>query len=263
MAGGRARVRHRAQDRCTGRQLRGERGARKRPLRRHYWLASYYPVPLHDQIIGIGIVAVDITDRKVAEQAQRDLTSAAVGAIAATVETRDPYTAGHQRRVAGIAAAIANRLELDAHEVEGIRVAANIHDVGKVGVPIEILTRPDALRPAEWELVKTHSRMGFDIVAGIAFPWPVAEMILQHHERCDGSGYPDGLHRDEILLGARIIAVADTVEAMASHRPYRPARGVERALEEITRERTRLFDPDVVDACVQLFAEGQVHLEQP
>ena len=145
------------------------------------------------------------------------LTHGAVDAIAATVEARDPYTAGHQHRVADLSAAIAVEIGLSAANVEGIRLGANIHDLGKIGVPAEILSRPSRLNALEYELVKTHTRVGYDIVKNIVFPWPIADMILHHHERLDGSGYPDGLHGDEIGIEARIIAVADVVEAMASH----------------------------------------------
>ena len=196
----------------------------------HHVLGSYYPVHLDDEIIGVGLVVVDITERYEAEAARNELMHAAVGAIAATIDARDPYTAGHQRRVGDIAAAIAAELGLDDNELEGIRLAATVHDIGKIGVPAEILARPGELRPAEWELLKTHPSTGYDILAGIDFPWPIARMVLQHHERLDGSGYPNGLHGDEILLGARIIAVADTVEAMAAHRSYRSARGLGPAL---------------------------------
>ncbi len=228
----------------------------------HHWLANYYPVRLQSEIIGIGLVVVDITDRKQAERLRDELTRGAVGAIAATAEARDPYTAGHQRRVADIAVAIATDLGLDADEVEGIRIAATIHDVGKVGVPVEILVRPGKLRASEWEIIKGHSRTGYEIVTDVAFPQPVAEMVLQHHERCDGSGYPDGLEGEDILLGARVIAVADTVEAMSSHRPYRAALGFEAALDEIKRGRGTLFDPQVVDACLRLVGEGLLLPEQ-
>ncbi len=232
------------------------------PGQLHYWLTNYYPVRLDAEVIGIGLVVVDITERKHAERLRDELTRGAVDAIAATAEARDPYTAGHQRRVADIAVAIATVLGLDADEVEGIRIAATIHDVGKVSVPIEVLVRPGQLRPSDWEMIKGHSRAGYEIVADIAFPQPVAEMVLQHHERCDGSGYPDGLHGEEILLGARVIAVADTVEAMSSHRPYRPALGLDAALAEIRRGRGSLFDPRVVDACLELAGKGLVVSER-
>ena len=231
------------------------------PGRTRTALVSFYPVRIDAAIIGIGVVIVDITDRKEAEQAQSALTRAAVAAIAATVEARDPYTAGHQRRVADISALIATEMGLDADTIDGIKLAAHIHDLGKIGVPAEILSRPGVLRPAEFELVKGHSRAGYEIVEGIAFPWPVAQMILQHHERLDGSGYPDGLSGDEIFVGARIIAVADVVEAMATHRPYRPARGIDAALQEIDTNRGRLYDPAVVDACLRLHQGGRLSLE--
>jgi PAS domain S-box-containing protein/putative nucleotidyltransferase with HDIG domain len=220
------------------------------------WLVSFYPVRARATIIGIGVVSVDITERREAERASDELIRGAVGAIAATAEARDPYTAGHQHRVADIAVAIATELGLGSDEVEGIRIAATIHDVGKVSVPVEILVRPGKLRPCEWEMIRSHSRAGYEILADIAFPQPVAKMVLQHHERCDGSGYPDGLRGDKILLGARVIAVADTVEAMSSHRPYRAALGLEAALHEIRRGRGTLFDPQVVDACLHLVGEG-------
>ena len=222
----------------------------------HHWLANYYPVSVDADIIGVGLVVVDITERKHAEQMREDLTKGAVDAIAATAEARDPYTAGHQRRVADIAVAIASELGLPPDEVEGIRIAATIHDIGKVSVPVEILVRPGKLRASEWEMIKDHSRTGYEIIAELAFPQPVAKMVLQHHERCDGSGYPDALHGNDILLGARIIAVADTVEAMSSHRPYRAALGLQAALDEIKRGRGSLFDPHVVDACLDLVGQG-------
>ncbi len=240
-------------------EITGETSAE--PGRAKAWLVSFYPVRTAEAIIGIGVVIVDITERKEAEQAQRALTNAAVGAIAATVEARDPYTAGHQRRVADNATAIAAEMRLDTGTIDGIRLAAHLHDIGKIAVPTEILTRPGPLRPAEYELVKDHSRVGCEIVEGIAFARPVAQMILQHHERLDGSGYPDGLRGDEILIGARVIAVADVVDAMATHRPYRAARGVGAALEEIERNRGRLYDPAAVDACLRLYRDGRLRLE--
>jgi len=233
------------------------------PGRVRHALASYYPVRLEGEIIGVGVVVVDITERYDAQAARNDLLHAAIDAIAATIDARDPYTAGHQRRVAAIAAAIATELGVDDNQREGIRLAATIHDIGKIGIPAEILTRPGKLRLEERTLLNTHPRIGYDIVAGIDFPWPIAQMVLQHHERLDGSGYPNGLHSDEILIGARIIAVADTVEAMAAHRPYRSARGLEAALAEIRAGRGIRYDPDVVDACVHLSEQGRLPLDQP
>jgi diguanylate cyclase (GGDEF)-like protein/PAS domain S-box-containing protein len=218
------------------------------PAIERYWLISYYPVRIDSEIIGVGVVAVDITDRKQWELRQAAYTHSTVAALAATCEVRDPYTAGHQRAVAEIASAIAGELGLSAFDIEGLRLAATIHDVGKIGIPSEILNRPGQLSSAELELVRTHSQIGFDILADVDFPWPVREMVLQHHERLDGSGYPHGLRDDQILLGARIIAVADVVDAMSSHRPYRPAVGFDAAIEVIRAGRGGLFDPTVVDA---------------
>lgn len=227
-----------------------------------YALVSYYPVRAGEEVIGIGVIVVDITDRKESEQAYIALTQAAVGAIAAAVEARDPYTAGHQRKVSELAASIASELGLDEHEIEGIRLAASIHDIGKISIPSEILSKPSSLTATEMSLVREHSRIGAEIVQGIDFPWPIAGMIRQHHERMDGSGYPDGLSGDEILVGARVIAVADIVDAMASHRPYRPSRGLQDALHQIALERGTTLDADVVDACVRLFGDGRVDLDE-
>ena len=225
-----------------------------------HWLMNFYPVRVASEIIGIGVVVVDITERKHAEALQGRMTRGAVAALASMAEARDPYTAGHQRRVADIAASIAVELGLSADEVEGIEVAASIHDIGKVSIPAEILSRPTQLRPAELELVRGHPQAGSDIAAEIMFPWAVPEMILQHHERFDGSGYPYGLQGEEIILGARIIGVADTVEAMSAHRPYRSGLGLEAALLEIEKGRGTLFDPQVVDVCLRLHREGRILL---
>ncbi len=226
-------------------------------------LASYYPVRLDDEIIGVGVVVVDITQRFEAAAVRNELMHSAVDAIAATIDARDPYTAGHQRHVAELAAAIAAELGLDPDAIEGVRLAAGLHDVGKIGVPVEILTRPSELRPAEWELLKTHPGMGYDILAGIDFPWPIAVMVLQHHERLDGSGYPNGLRGDQIILGARIIAVADTLEAMEANRPFRLSPGVDAALDELRDGRGTRYDTTVVDACVRLGEQGRLPLDQP
>jgi len=175
--------------------------------------------------------------------------------IASTVETRDPYTAGHQRRVAEIAQAAAREIGLPEDRVHGIFMAGLIHDVGKVSVPAEILSKPTRLTENEFSLIKQHAEIGYNILKDIVFPWPLAEIVLQHHERLDGSGYPGGLKDGKVLLESRIIAVADVVEAMASHRPYRPALGLDKALDEITRNAGRLYDEDTVAACVRLFRE--------
>jgi putative two-component system response regulator len=192
-----------------------------------------------------------------------DMLVQTIQAIARTEEKRDPYTAGHQFRVASLADAIAESLDLAADVREGLGLGAMIHDIGKIYLPAEILNRPGRLSDIEFALVRTHSEVGRDITAAVPFPWPVAEMIHQHHERLDGSGYPRGLQGDQVILEARIIAVADVVEAMASHRPYRPALGVERALEEIRRGRGSQFQPEIVDACLGLFEQGYQLPVQP
>ncbi len=213
-----------------------------------------------DSVRGIVVNAHDVTEREHYLERLVATLDAVTDAVGRAAELRDPYTAGHQRRVAKLAAAIARDLGLDKDTVKGIEVAAAIHDVGKLAIPAEILSNPGALRPAEFDLLKQHSVEGAEIVAQIPFPWPVAAMIEQHHERLDGSGYPKGLAGDEILLGSRIIAVADVVEAMSSHRPYRPALGLDRALVEVERGRGTLFDPAVVDACLRIFSSGAFHL---
>ncbi len=170
-------------------------------------------------------------------------------------ELRDPFNAGHQRRAGELAAAISAQLGFDEHRQEGMRVAGYLHDIGTISVPAEIVARPARLLSAEFELIKQHTLTGYDVLKQVEFPWPVAEVALQHHERLDGSGYPNGIKAQEILLEARIMAVADVVEAMCSHRPYRPALGIDRALEEIISGKGRLYDAAAVDACVRLFRE--------
>lgn len=178
-----------------------------------------------------------------------------VNSIARMVELRDPYTAGHEERVGELAAAIASEMGFDETCQRGLRVAGMLHDLGKIGVPVEILIKPSRLLPGEFALVKEHAAYGFDILKDIDFPWPIAEVAHQHHERINGSGYPRGLSGTEILMEARIVAVADVVESMASHRPYRPSLGVEVALQEIERGAGELYDADVVRACLLLFRE--------
>jgi putative nucleotidyltransferase with HDIG domain len=203
-----------------------------------------------------GILALrDHIGREEALKGLQSSLEATVEALANTAERRDPYTAGHQRRVAEIAEAIARRMRLPESQVQGIRLAGIIHDVGKVQVPTEILSKPGRISPLEFELIKEHSQAGYDIVKRIEFPWPIADIILQHHERIDGSGYPNGLKGDAIMLEAKIIAVADTVEAMMSHRPYRPALGLDAALAEIERGKGLIYDPSVAEACLALFRE--------
>ncbi len=180
-----------------------------------------------------------------------------IHAMSLTIEMRDLYTAGHQRRVSSLAVAIGEEMHLPLDKIEGVRMAGIIHDIGKIAMPAEILTKPTRLTKTEFQLIKDHPRIGYDILKSISFPWPVAHIILQHHERMDGSGYPDSLLGDAILLEARILSVADVVEALSSHRPYRPALGLDKALEEIRRGRGIRYDMRVVDACIKLFKEGR------
>jgi putative two-component system response regulator len=178
-----------------------------------------------------------------------------IQAMSLTVELRDPYTAGHQERVAQLACAIATEMELPQDRIYGLRMASIIHDLGKITIPAEILCKPGKLLPLEYELIKNHVQAGYDILKKIEFPWPLAEIIYQHHERMDGSGYPNSLVGEEIHLEARIIAVADVFETIASHRPYRPSLGVNRAIEEIKANLGRLYDPVVADACLYVILE--------
>jgi PAS domain S-box-containing protein len=208
--------------------------------------------------IGVASIGEDITERKRYEQSAARLQQgmeSAIEALAGTLELRDAYTAGHQRRVAALAAAIARELGLSEDEIHGIHLAATIHDLGKIQVPAEILAKPTKLTKLEFELIKTHPQAGYDLLKDIDFPWPIAQLVYQHHERIDGSGYPRGLCGEETLIGARIIAVADTVEAICSHRPYRPGLGIEASLLVITKKRGTAYDPSVVDACLKIFRE--------
>jgi putative nucleotidyltransferase with HDIG domain len=211
----------------------------------------------------------DIVRRESAEaevQSTLDKLRSAMGgivqAMALTVERRDPYTAGHQRRVSDLARGVAAEMALSAHQIDGIRMAGLIHDLGKICVPVEILSKPGQLSEIEHTLIKDHPQVGYEILKEIEFPWPVAQIVLQHHERIDGSGYPAGLCGEDILVEARTLAVADVVEAMASHRPYRPTLGRDMALEEISQNRGVLYDPDVVDACMKLFQEKDFQFRQ-
>lgn len=175
--------------------------------------------------------------------------------VASIAEARDPYTADHQKRVTDLACSIAAEMSLAKDRIEGIYMAGMIHDIGKISVPAEILTKPNKLTALEFDLIKSHPKVGYDILKTVDFPWPIAKIVFQHHERLDGSGYPSGLSREDILLESRILSVADVVEAMASHRPYRPAIGIEKALEEISQKSGDFYDSDVVGSCVKLFKE--------
>ncbi len=230
--------------------------------------ASLMPVEVKSRIIKAGgrklILSVvhDITERKRTEEELRQTTErlqraieGTINAVALTTEFRDPYTAGHQHRVAKLACVIARELGLPEEQIEGVRVAGTLHDIGKIYVPAEILSRPGRLRQNEINLVKDHAQVGYDLLNKIEFPWPVARIVLQHHERIDGSGYPFGVSNDEILIEAQIMSVADVVEAMASHRPYRPALSIEQALLEISQQKGILYSTEVVDACLNVFTK--------
>jgi len=207
-------------------------------------------------------IARDISARKQAEEESKHSTyrlitamESTISAMAMIVEMRDPYTAGHQRRVTQLACAIAKEIGLSVDQITGLRLAGLIHDIGKVRVPAEILTNPDGLSEAEFTMIKMHPTLGYDILKTMDLPWPVANIVHQHHERMDGSGYPSGLLAKDIIIEARILAVADVVEAISSHRPYRPARGIDVALGEIWRNRGTRYDATIVDACLKLFRE--------
>lgn len=185
-----------------------------------------------------------------------------IHAVLLVVATRDPYTASHQRRVAELARAIAREMGLSEWQVIGIHIAGLLHDVGKVAVPAEILSKPGKINRDEFSIIKKHCQVGYEILHWIDFPWPVIRAILQHHERLDGSGYPEGLAGEDIVLEARILGVADVVEAMSSHRPYRPALGLDSALEEVSQASGVRYDPEVVEACLRLLKENEPEFDR-
>jgi PAS domain S-box-containing protein len=216
----------------------------------------------HGNVVGTAGIARDITDRKRAQEELRqtlDSLRKAVGTtiqvLVSAVEVRDPYTSGHQIRSADLARAIATEMGLLQEKIDGIRMAGSIHDIGKLSIPAEILSKPTKLSEIEFSLIKEHARKGFEMLKDVESPWPLAEIVYQHHERMDGSGYPRNLKGNDILMESRILAVADVVEAMASHRPYRPGLGIDAALEEIEKNRGTFYDNTVVDACLRLFRE--------
>ena len=211
---------------------------------------------------------IDITNRKRADMelqqtidSLRNAFGTTVQVLVSAVEIRDPCTAGHQLRVANLASALAKEIGLPQEKIEGIQMAGSIHDIGKLAIPAEILSKPTQLSEIEFPLVKQHAQKGYEMLKDVESPWPLAEMVYQHHERMDGSGYPRNLKGDEILMEARILAVADVVESMASHRPYRPALGLDAALTEIENNKGTLYDADVVNACLKLFREDGFQLE--
>ncbi len=221
-----------------------------------------------DRLVEYQSVGRDITERKWAErELQRSFEKlqrtfkGMVNAMVSAIEIRDPYTAGHGRRVTELACAIAERMGLSEDRIEGLRMAGLIHDIGKVGIPAEVLSKPGQLNELEWGMIKAHPQVGYDVLKTIEFPWPVAQIVLQHHERIDGSGYPAGLAGDDILLEARILAVADVVEAMVSNRPHRPPHGLDKALEEVSQNKGVLYDPEAMEVCLKLIAEKVVTFE--
>ena len=238
---------------------------------------STFPIKVNKDSLALGIIR-DISKCKKAERALKEsekkensailnsplqevqkklnnIIYAIIKTIAKIMDTRDPYTAGHQKRVTQLAFAISREMKLSSEKIESVRIASQIHDIGKIGIPSEILTKPSVLDSVEFSFMKKHPEIGYNILKGIAFPYPIAQIVLQHHERIDGSGYPDGLKGEEILFEAKIIAVADVVEAMSSHRPYREALGIDVALEEIEKNKGTLYEPEIVDVCIKLFRE--------
>jgi HD-GYP domain-containing protein (c-di-GMP phosphodiesterase class II) len=210
----------------------------------------------------------DITERKKAEERLQETLESLRKALGTTiqvmvsaVESRDPYTAGHQVRSANLARCIATEMGLPQEKIEGLRMAGSIHDIGKLSIPAEILSKPTKLTNIEFSLIKEHSRKGYEMLKDVESPWPLADIVYQHHERMDGSGYPRNLKGDDILMEARIMAVADVVEAMASHRPYRPGLGIDAALNEIEKNRGIFYDDAVAGACLKLFKEKRYNLE--
>lgn len=232
-------------------------------------LVSGSPRVEDGRFAGTLAVFTDITEHKqVEEELQRSLDrlrrtfDETVNALASAIKTRNPHTADHQRRVTQLACAIAEEMGLSEEQIEGIRVAGTLHDIGKINIPVEILSNPERLTEFEYGIIKAHPQVGYDILKTIEFPWPVAEIVLQHHEKLDGSGYPQGLSGEEMMLEAKILAVAEVVEAMASRQPYRPALGLHKALDEISQNRGVLYDPRAVGACLKLFKQKGFTFEQ-
>ena len=243
-----------------------ERRDLRRQFRPHAYVQKGDPEQLMDTVVSAlesyGIIRRNV---KLSESLYEELKKSTnriktniegtIHAMAMTVEMRDPYTAGHQRQVADLASAIAEKMGIPREKIDSIHLAGTIHDIGKMQVPTEILSKCGKLTDLEFDMIKTHSQAGYDILKTIEFQWPIAEFVLQHHERMDGSGYPSGLKGERILIEARILSVADVVDAIVPHRPYRPALGIEKAQEEIFYNRGIVYDSDVVDACLSIISE--------
>ena len=223
-----------------------------------YWLCTLFPLVDGLTVTGIGCATVDITARRQLEEANEGLIDTVTSALAAAVEIRDPYTAGHQSRVAHLSTEIAREMGLDITEQREIRLAATVHDVGKIRTPADILSRPGRLTAAEMNLVREHARGGYEILSSVEFPPRLCRMVLEHHERLDGSGYPGGLHDGEICQGARIIAIGDVFDAMTSDRPYRPGLDIAEAVDEIRKGAGTIYDPDAAAAFLRLCRSGQI-----
>lgn len=220
------------------------------------------PIKHDGEVVAVTQIATDITNRKKAEETLKEnleelkkILDGTVRGLGLMAEKKDPYTAGHQLRVSQLAHAIGKEIGFAKEQLDGVHTAGILHDIGKISVPSEIVTKPGPLSDVEFAVIETHCQVGHAILQTIGFPWPVAEIVFQHHERLDGSGYPLGLSGDAILIEARVLGVSDVVEAMSSYRPYRSPLGIDKALEEIFQHRGDLYDPDVADACLTLFGE--------
>jgi PAS domain S-box-containing protein len=254
----------------TGNPVYGVRHAIELSDGRRMFL-SINGAPIHDEAGNISEVVLTVDDVTKHRQAEKQIEQSfkklqksmadTIKAMSMIVETRDPYTAGHQEKVSKLAVTIANELHLSEEQIAGIQMAGSIHDIGKMSVPAEILSKPGRLSDIELRLIKVHPESGYEILKDIEFSLPVAEIVLQHHERIDGSGYPKGLKGEEILIEARILAVADVMDAIASHRPYRTALGIDAALEEIEKNKGSIYDAAVADVCLKLFREKGFKLE--
>ena len=249
----------------------GERRDLRRQFRPHAYVQKGDPEQLMDTVVSaVESYGNILRNVKLSESLYEELKKSSdkiktniedtIHAMAMTVEMRDPYTAGPQRQVANFASSIAEKMSIPKEQIDSIHLAGTIHDIGKMQVPTEILSKCGKLTGLEYDMIKTHPQAGYDILKTIRFQWPIAEFVLQHHERMDGSGYPSGLSGNDILIEAKILSVADVVDAIVPHRPYRPALGIEKAKEEISNNRGILYDSNVVDACLSIISDNNVGL---